>query len=148
VADFQKSTATELQRAKMAGAMGATAPRVITAEFDQARDRLVLEFDQGFAVAVSLRGFPGFQHATALDLSAIEILGSGDALHFGRIDQSLNVSNLLEEMTGLSTASPDRRAEARRQPPIRVQGGYVVQPSGEPPPSPPKGGSSLRPPKP
>lgn len=148
MANLLKSTAAELRRAKLAGAVRAAAPRVIAAEYDEARDRLALEFDRGFAVALSVRGFPGFQEAIALDLSAIEILGSGDVLYFSRIDQSLNVANLLAELTEPSTASANARAEARRHPTMRVQGGYLATSNGEPPPPPPKGGSSFRPPKP
>ncbi|MDP1601135.1 DUF2442 domain-containing protein [Phenylobacterium sp.] len=113
MAIFRKSTAAGLKHAKQVGAARAAAPRVVAAEYDEARDRLALEFDQGFAVAVSLRGFPGFQHATALDLRAIEILGSGDAVYFGRLDRSLDVANLLAELTGLPTASTRPRTGTR-----------------------------------
>lgn len=147
MAIFRKSTAAEVKHAKHVGAARAAAPRVVAAEYDEARDRLTLEFDQGFAVAVSLRGFSGFQHANALDLRAIEIRGSGDAVYFGRIDRSLSVANLLAELTGPPTASTRPQTGARQQPPIRVQGGYVGGTNGEPPPPPPKGGSSFRPPK-
>ena len=146
--NFRKSGAAEIQQAKLAGAVRAAAPRVTAAEYDEARDRLTLEFDRGFAVAVSVREFPGFRDATALDLIAVEILGSGHAVYFSRIDQSLNVANLISELTGPGPAGPNARAEARRHPPMRVQGGYLVTSNGGPPPPPPKGGSSLRPPKP
>lgn len=145
LAIFRKSTAAQLKHAKQVGGLRAATPRVVAVEYDEARDRLTLEFDQGFAVAVSLRGFPGFQHATALDLRAIEILGSGDAVYFGRIDRSLNVANLLAKLTGPPTASTKPRTGARQQAPIRVQGGYVGGINGEPPPPPPKGVSSFRP---
>jgi hypothetical protein len=148
VANVRKSRAAELLQAKLAGAARAATPCVITAEYDEARDRLTLEFDRGFSVAVSVRGFPGFRDATALDLSAVEILGSGQAVYFGRIDQSLNVANLIAELTAPAPAAAKARAEPRRHPPKRVQGGYLPASSGEPPPPPPKGGSSLRPPKP
>ena len=147
VANFWKSIAQELQQAKLAGAARAAAPRVVTAGYDEARDRLSLEFDRGFAVAVSLRGFPGFPDATAQDLSAVEILGSGHAVYFGRIDQSLNIANLLAELAEPARGPANARAETRRQPAMRVQGGYLVTSNREPPPPPPKGGSSLRPPK-
>ena len=147
LAIFRKSTPADLKRAKLVGAARAAAPRVIAAEYDEARDRLALEFDRGFAIAVSLRGVPGFQNATAQDLREIEILGSGDAVYFCRIDQSLNVPNLLAELTEPLSSSANWRPSDHNQPPMRVQGGYLVRTSGEPPPPPPKGGSSLRPPK-
>lgn len=147
LAIFRKSTTAELKRAKHVGAARTTAPRVVAAEYDEARDRLTLEFDRGFAVAASLRGFPGFLHATTLDLRAIEILGSGDAVYFGRIDRSLDVANLLAELTGPPRTSTRPQTGTRHQPPMRVQGGYVGGTNGEPPPPPPKGGSSFRPPK-
>lgn len=144
LAIFRKSNAADLQRAKL---VGAAAPRVIAAEYDEGRDRLALEFDRGFAIAVSLRAVPGFQNVIAQDLREIEILGSGDAVHFARINQSLNVPKLLAELTEPLLSSANRRTRDHKQPAIRVQGGYLGGASEEPPPPPPKGGSSFRPPK-
>ena len=147
MATFRKSTAGELRRAKAIGAARAAAPQVIAVGYDDARDRLTLEFDRGFGVAVAFRAFPGFQHATVEDLREIEILGSGGAVHFPRIDQSLSIANLLAELIGPFRSSANRRTSPPGEPPMRVQGGYLCRASGEPPPSPPKGGSSLRPTK-
>lgn len=144
MAIFRNSTAADLNRAKLIGAARAAAPRVIAAEYDEGRDRLELEFDHGFAVAVSRQGVPGLQNATAQDLREIEVLGSGDAVYFRRIDQSLNIPNLLAELTEPLSSSANRRTRDHKQPPMRVQGGYLPKSSGEPPP-PPKGGSSFRP---
>lgn len=147
MAIFRKTTPADLERAKLAGVTRAHASRVIAADYDEARDRLNLEFDRGFAVSVSLRALPGFKRATSHDLGSIEILGSGDAVYFSRIHQSLSVANLLAELMEPLTSSANRRTRADNQPPIRVQGGYVVGTSGGPPPPLPKGGSSLRRPK-
>ena len=123
------------------------APRVIAVTYDEARDRINLEFDRGFAVAISPRRYPGFANATASDLRAIKILGSGDGVHFSRIDQSLSVANLLAELTAPLASSSPRSTRAFGQPTIRVQGGYLVGPTGETPPTPPTARSSFRPPK-
>ena len=147
LASFRETTAGELRRAKALGAARAAAAQAIAVGYDDARDRLTLEFDSGFGVAVSLRSFSGFQHATADDLQEIEILGSGGALHFPRIDQSLSIANLLAELMEPLRAAANRRTRPQSQPPIRVQGGYLPTPSGEQPPPPPKGGSSFRRPK-
>ena len=147
LAPFWKPARAEQQRAHLAGEGQLAAPRVIAVTYDEARDRINLEFDRGFAVAISPRRYPGFENATASELREIEILGSGDAVYFCRIDQSLNVPNLLAELTEPLSSSANWRPSDHNQPPMRVQGGYLVRTSGEPPPPPPKGGSSLRPPK-
>ena len=69
LAIFRKSTAAEVKRAKHVGAARAAAPRVVAAEYDEARDRLTLEFDQDFAVAVSLRGFQAAERSSRPALS-------------------------------------------------------------------------------
>lgn len=143
MAFFRKPARAELQRAHLAGA---AAPRVIAVTYDGVRDRVSLEFDRGFAVAISPRLYPGFENAIASDLSEIEILGSGDAVHFTRINQSLLVANLLAELTGPPSPSLARATTARKELPMRVQGGYLGGSNGEMP-TPPKGGSSFRPPK-
>ena len=148
MASYRKATAAELQQAKLAGAARAAAPHVVTAEYDEPRDRLTLEFDRGFALSISLRNISSFQRATAQDLSSIEILGSGDAVYFDRIDQSLSVATLLLDLVAPLAPAAGRPTRKQSQPPIRVQGGYLPIPSGEPPPPLPKGGSSFRRPKP
>lgn len=147
MAPFWKPSRAEQQRAHLAGEGRLAAPRVIAVTYDEARDRINLEFDRGFAVAISPRRYPGFENATASELREIEVLGSGDGVHFSRIDQSLSVANLLAELTAPLASSSARPTRARSQPTIRVQGGYLGGPTGETPPTPPKGGSSFRPPK-
>lgn len=50
------------------------APRLVDATYDEARDRINLEFDRGFAMAISPRPNPGFQDAAARELKEVEIL--------------------------------------------------------------------------
>lgn len=147
LAPFWKPSRAEQQRADLAGEGRLAAPRVIEVTYDEARDRINLEFDRGFAVAISPRRYPGLENATASELREIEVLGSGDGVHFSRIDQSLSVANLLAELTAPLASSSARPTRARNQPAIRVQGGYLVGPTGETPPTPPTGGSSFKPPK-
>ena len=147
LAPFWKPTRAEQQRAHLAGEGGLAAPRVIAVTYDEARDRINLEFDRGFAVSISPRRYPGFESATASELREMEILGSGDSVHFSRIDLSLSVRNLLAELTAPLASSSARSTRARNQPTIRVQGGYLVGPTEETPPTPPTGRSSFRPAK-
>lgn len=145
MARFPKPTAAELARAKQSAAVYGTTPRVIAASYDEIRDRLNLEFDRGFAVAFSPRAFPGFLHATPRDLREIEILGSGDAVYFGHIDESLSVANLIAELTTSFALSAPQLAPSTSWPPLKVQGGYFPR-AGETPQV-PTGGSSVKSPK-
>ena len=122
MAIFRTSTALQLERAMSSDTARASAPRVIAADYNEIRDRLRLEFDRGFAVAMSFRAWAGFEHATSDDLGEIQVLGPDDTIYFGRIHQSLSAVTLLADLTGhlgLSGTHP------HDQPPLRVQGGYL-----------------------
>lgn len=144
LATFRKPSPAETERAKLAGAARAAAPRFTAASYDEVRGRLCLEFDRGFALVVSLTMLPGFEHASADDLRDIEILASGDAVYFRHIDHSLSASSLLADLTGALYDVPKSRAALGDQRPIRVQGGYLVGTTEKPPPPRPRGGSSFR----
>ena len=124
----RKSLRAGPERAPLAGTAQPAAPYVIAATYDEARDRINLEFDRGFAVAISPRPYPGFRDATAAELQEIEVLGAGSAVYFSRIDQSLSVANLLAEMTGPLPSATSPPLTARKR----------LSSTGKTPPDPPR----------
>jgi len=83
--------AQELQRAFL---------RAISAHYDRANDRIVVELSSKLAVSFRPADAQGLEHAKPSDLSEIEISPSGFGIHFPRLDADFYVPALLEGFLG------------------------------------------------
>ena len=83
--------AEELQRAY---------PRAVSAHFDRANGRVVVELSSKLAVSFRPQDAQGLEKAKPADLAEIEVSPSGFGLHFPRLDADLYVPGLLEGFLG------------------------------------------------
>ena len=95
---YRGPTDDEQAAAKRLGAIRAKAPRVTFPEFDRTRGRVVLELDRGFAMAFDPGIYSELSRGSASDLEEVELLGTGTAISFPRIDVSLSVENLIADL--------------------------------------------------
>jgi hypothetical protein len=75
-------------------------PRAVSAHYDRASGRVVVELSSKLAVSFRPQDAQGLEHAKPSQLDEIEISPSGLGLHFPRLDADLYVPGLLEGFTG------------------------------------------------
>jgi hypothetical protein len=75
-------------------------PRAVSAHYDRANDRVVVELSSKLAVSFRPGDAQGLEHAKAADLAEIELSPSGFGIHFPRLDADLYVPALLEGFLG------------------------------------------------
>lgn len=75
-------------------------PRAISAHYDRANGRVVVELSSKLAVSFRPGDAQGLEHAKPSDLSEIEISPSGFGIHFPRLDADFYVPALLEGFLG------------------------------------------------
>jgi Protein of unknown function (DUF2442) len=85
---------------KRASRRRASEPGAVTARYDRARDRVVIELSTGYEVAFPPRRAQGLERAQPADLDVIEISPSGFGLHFPKLDADLWLPSLLEGVFG------------------------------------------------
>jgi hypothetical protein len=71
-------------------------PRAVSAHYDRANGRVVVELSSHPAVSFRPQDAEGLEHAKLSQLEEIEISPSGLGLHFPRLDADLYVPGLLE----------------------------------------------------
>ena len=97
-------------------------PRAVSAHYDRAHDRVVVELSSRLAVSFRPGDAEGLEHAKTADLAEIELSPSGFGIHFPRLDADFYVPALLEGFLGSRKWMAARMGEA---------GGEVAQPGEE-----------------
>ncbi|HEY6764775.1 MAG TPA: DUF2442 domain-containing protein [Candidatus Sulfotelmatobacter sp.] len=75
-------------------------PQAISAHYDRAGRRLVIELSSKLTVSLAPQDAEGLENAKPSQLEEIEISPSGFGLHFPRLDADLYVPGLLEGFLG------------------------------------------------
>jgi hypothetical protein len=75
-------------------------PKAISARYDRRIRRVVVRLSSSLGIFFSPRDAEGLEHATAEQLSQIEISPSGYGLHFPQLDADLYLPSLLEGVFG------------------------------------------------
>ncbi|MGA2204514.1 MAG: DUF2442 domain-containing protein [Terriglobales bacterium] len=95
-----------------AGKLQEKFPRAVSAHYDRAHDRVVVELSSKLAVSFRPSDAQGLQHAKAADLAEIELSPSGFGIHFPRLDADFYVPALLEGFLGSRKWMAARMGEA------------------------------------
>jgi len=90
----------------------ATEPRALTARYDRASGRILVELDNDCSFAFPARRAQGLEHASDVELAEVELLGSGYGLHWEALDADLSIPALLAGLFG-TKAYMDRMRAAR-----------------------------------
>jgi hypothetical protein len=90
----------------------AAEPRALTARYDRASGRILVELDNDCTFAFPARRAQGLEHASDADLAKVELLGSGYGLHWEALDADLSIPGLLAGLFG-TKAYMDRMRAAR-----------------------------------
>ncbi len=77
-------------------------PHAISAHYDRASGRVVVDLSSKLTVSFSPRDAQGLENAKPSELEEIEISPSGFGLHFPKLDADLYVPGLLEGFLGSS----------------------------------------------
>ncbi|HEV2739422.1 MAG TPA: DUF2442 domain-containing protein [Candidatus Elarobacter sp.] len=80
--------------------------------YDASRSEVVVQLYSGVTVAVPRRFFPHIQHATAAELTNVELSPAGWLIVFPALDADYSVAGLLREIFGLT--EQQRRAGATK----------------------------------
>ena len=75
-------------------------PHAVSAHYDAARDRIMVEMSTGIEISFSPKQAQGLERAHPDELSEIEITPSSLGLHFPKIDADIYVPALLEGVLG------------------------------------------------
>jgi hypothetical protein len=87
-------------------------PRAVSAHYDRANDRVVVELSSKLAVSFRPGDAQGLEHAKGADLAEIELSPSGFGIHFPRLDADFYVPALLEGFLGSRKWMAARMGEA------------------------------------
>ena len=85
---------------EQAQALQKTLPRAVSARYDSATGRVVIDLSSKLSVSFSPHDAQGLEHAKPSDLEKIEISPSGFGIHFPKLDADLYVPALLEGFLG------------------------------------------------
>jgi hypothetical protein len=77
-----------------------TIPRAVSARYDRASGRVVIDLSSKLRVSFSPRDAQGLEHAKPSQLEDIEISPSGFGIHFPKLDADLYLPGLLEGFLG------------------------------------------------
>lgn len=108
--EFENANARAAERRR-------STPRAISAKFDDAQGRIVVELSNDVMLSFRPQDAEGLEDASASDLRKIEITPSGFGLHFPLLDADLYIPGLLEGFFG------SRKWAAAR---LGAQGGRVT----------------------
>jgi len=75
-------------------------PHAVSARYDRASGRVLIELSSKLTVSFSPRDAQGLENATPSELEEIEISPSGFGIHFPRLDADIYVPGLLEGFLG------------------------------------------------
>lgn len=100
----------------------ASEPRALSARFDPASGRIVVELTNGAAFAFPARQAQGLETADETQLAEVTVLGAGSGLHWETLDVDLSVPELTAGLFGTKAhmarlagraTSPAKSAAAR-----------------------------------
>lgn len=100
----------------------ATKPHAVSARYDPASERMIVDLENGSTFAFPPRLVQGLEAATSDELADVELLGDGFALHWERLNVDFTVGGLLDGVFGTAkwmaekagrTRSPAKAAAAR-----------------------------------
>ena len=98
---FKMPTKAELEAARERGRIAdETEPRAVSAWYDEPSGRIFMELKNGCLFAFPAEMGQGLRGATAKQLSAVEILPGGVALHWEELDADLGVPGLVAGVFG------------------------------------------------
>ena len=80
--------------------MRSSLPHAVAARYDRRIGRIVIQLNTNLEIAFSPHDAQGLGHATAAELSAMEISPSGFGIHFPKLDADLYLPALLEGFLG------------------------------------------------
>jgi hypothetical protein len=83
-----------------AQALQKTLPRAVSARYDSATGRIVIDLSSKLSLSFSPRDAQGLEHAKPSELEKIEMSPSGFGIHFPKLDADLYVPALLEGFLG------------------------------------------------
>ncbi len=87
-------------------------PQAVSAYYDRASGRVVVELSSKIAVSFRPEDAQGLEHAKAADLAEVEVSPSGFCIHFPRLDADFYVPALLEGFLGSRKWMAARMGEA------------------------------------
>jgi hypothetical protein len=90
-------------------------PHAISARYDRAAGRIVVELSSKLTVSFSPQDAQGLERAKASQLEPIEISPSGFGLHFPKLDADIYVPGLLEGFLGSKKWMASRLGEVGGQ---------------------------------
>jgi len=91
----------EIKQAKKRGAaVLKEGPTAISARYDHASGKVIVELSSGLQIAFSHKNAQGLENGTPGELEVIEIASSGLGLHFPKLDADLYVPGLLQGVFG------------------------------------------------
>jgi len=80
--------------------MQATTPMAVAVQYNKKANRVVISLSTKVEVMFNPSDVQGLENATPTQLSEIEITPSGFGLYFPKLDEGINVPNLLEGTMG------------------------------------------------
>ncbi len=104
-------------RARARGQARAQHPSaVVSARYDESRDRFDLTFGGGGSMAIPRAMIPGLESASQSNLETVEVSPAGDALSWPSLDVDVYVPGLVERAFGtrLFAAATGRRGGRRK----------------------------------
>lgn len=94
-------------------------PRILSAAYDSATSRLLLEMKNGATVSVRARDLRGLEDATNEQLGDVRIVSGGAALHWDSIDVQMTTTALLGLIFKLRTAADVARSGGAARTPAK-----------------------------
>lgn len=88
-----------------------TEPRAVSAKYDVKTKRMVVNLRSGVTFLFPIQLIEGLEDATGRELSDVEILGNGAALHWESLDVDLSVPQLLMGVFGTKAWMSHIRSE-------------------------------------
>ena len=79
--------------------------RATSAHYDAAGSRIIVELTTGYLLGIPLTQFPEISDASPTDLSAVEVLGAGNILHWESLDADYSVPALIGAAVGRTRAA-------------------------------------------
>lgn len=87
-------------------------PRASGVRYDRQLDRVIVELTNGCVFAFPPRLAQGLEKATADQLAAVEVLGTGSGLHWEALDVDLSLPGLLVGLFGTAAYMARRAGQA------------------------------------
>ena len=90
-----------------------TEPRALSARYDPASGRVVVELTNGCSFAFPARAVQGLEEASDAQLADVETLGDGYGLHWEALDVDISVPGVLAGLFGTRAYMARRAGEAK-----------------------------------